>query len=425
MSKSFNQIVHALLLVAGLAASSCAYSLCGGITVCDADTNDNCRTRWPDLNAAYSDFKANNVRYLAQSIAEACKRIPISQEWGLVQGGGEGTIDYFESGTIPLSRFDKNTWIITSKSSVAIACESSPTLVITKTKDFYGAVGADITCTPPPTVTIGFFNGVANTDDAAFKSLRRLIAEYGQQYKDTPLKYELFYNQTACKDGWQGKVSCLEDVAEVFAQRTREYEGIFANRWETFWDLLAARHQSDTSLPGRLLGLLGGGNPFAQWLDTAADAIRNLLASTFLKLLTLFSENTNYDNRVQHLSKLTQLTDGGSRLIMVAHSQGNLFVNSAFDGLKALRPQAQAQVVHVAPASPSLRGEYVLADIDLVINALRVTGVNSVPSINVNLPLSQSDPSGHGFEPTYLDKSRAAYARTTSRIKASLDTFVP
>jgi hypothetical protein len=272
---------------------------------------------------------------------------------------------------------------------------------------------------------IGFFNGVGNTEQAARNSVLRLEAEYGQQYKDTPLKYELFYNQTACQDGWQGKVSCLEDVAEVFAQRTREYEGIFANRWETFWDLLAARHRSDTSLTGQLLGLLGSGNPFAQWLDTAADAIRNLLASTFLKLLTLFSENTNYDNRVQHLTKLTQLTDGGSSLIMVAHSQGNLFVNSAFDGLKALRPQAQAQVVHVAPASPSLRGEYVLADIDLVINALRVTGVNSVPSINVNLPLSKSDPSGHGFEPTYLDKSRAAYGRTTSRIKASLDTLTP
>jgi hypothetical protein len=79
--------------------------------------------------------------------------------------------------------------------------------------------------------------------------------------------------------------------------------------------------------------------------------------------------------------------------------------------------------VHVAPASPSLRGEVVLADIDLVINALRVTGVNSVPSINVNLPLSKSDPSGHGFEPTYLDTARAAYARTTSRIKASLDAL--
>ncbi len=35
-------------------------------------------------------------------------------------------------------------------------------------------------------------------------------------------------------------------------------------------------------------------------------------------------------------------------------------------------------MVHVAPASPSLRGEVVLADIDLVINALRVTGTRAV-----------------------------------------------
>ncbi len=79
----------------------------------------------------------------------------------------------------------------------------------------------------------------------------------------------------------------------------------------------------------------------------------------------------------------------------------------------------------MAPASPTLRGDYVLADIDVVINALRVTGLNSVPNINIILPLNRADFSGHGFEPTYLDKTRAAYARTIGMITASLEALAP
>jgi hypothetical protein len=63
-----------------------------------------------------------------------------------------------------------------------------------------------------------------------------------------------------------------------------------------------------------------------------------------------------------------------------------------------------------------LRGEHILADIDLVINGLRTTGINTVPPANVVLPTSSRDVTGHGFEPTYMDKARAAYARTKALI---------
>jgi len=49
-------------------------------------------------------------------------------------------------------------------------------------------------------------------------------------------------------------------------------------------------------------------------------------------------------------------------------------------------------VVHVAPASPTLRGRYVLADIDVVINGLRLSGINSVQPINILLPTSTQTP---------------------------------
>ena len=82
-------------------------------------------------------------------------------------------------------------------------------------------------------------------------------------------------------------------------------------------------------------------------------------------------------------------------------------------------------VVHVAPASPTLRGDHLLTDIDLVINGLRLTGLNSVPDVNINIPMSKIDPTGHGFEPTYLDKARAAYSRTIGMINTGLAALNP
>ena len=273
-------------------------------------------------------------------------------------------------------------------------------------------------------IVIGFFNGVGNTRDVAQSSMDRLKDEFGSQYKDAPLKYDWFYNQTSCGEEWYEKGSCLEDVAEVFEQRSQEMGGVFVDRWETFWDVLAGRHAQATSFTGRLMGLLGdGSNALLQSLDATASALLNQLTRETLKLLTLFADSPTYENRADHMTRLWRHADDGSRMLLVAHSQGNLFVNSAYDALKAAKPGAHAQVVHVAPASPTLRGEYVLADIDLVINALRISGLNSVPSVNIALPLSSADSSGHGFEPTYLDKTRATHGKTRSLIGQSLDVL--
>lgn len=290
----------------------------------------------------------------------------------------------------------------------------------------------EVTIEPDP-IVIGFFNGVANTQEAALDSLDRLEEEFGPQYKESPLKHSLFYNQTACRqedgllDKVLGKAGCLEDLAEVFSQRTLEQFDVFGNRWETFWDILAGRHKTETSFTGRLLSLLGNGsNALLQWLDTSASALLNELAYGTFKLLSLFGESTNYADRTAHREKLSHYANEGNRLLLVAHSQGNLFVNKAHDWVKLAHAETPIQVVHVAPASPTLRGAYVLADIDLVINGvLRLTGLNSVPVANINLPLSKQDPTGHGFEPTYLDKARAAYSRTMGMINTSLEALTP
>ncbi|MGF6440560.1 hypothetical protein [Paraburkholderia youngii] len=79
--------------------------------------------------------------------------------------------------------------------------------------------------------------------------------------------------------------------------------------------------------------------------------------------------------------------------------------------------------MNIAPASPTLRGDYVLANIDLVINALRTEGGNTV--VPVNLPTSTADLSGHTLVGTYLDPSRAGRQKVIDAVTAALDQLSP
>jgi len=98
-------------------------------------------------------------------------------------------------------------------------------------------------------------------------------------------------------------------------------------------------------------------------------------------------------------------------MLLVAHSQGNLFVNQAYDYAKnQLNGDASSvAVIHIAPASIIINGNYFLADKDQVIGGLASLGKN-VPLANTNinryLPKKYNggrDFLGHGLVETYLN----------------------
>lgn len=114
-------------------------------------------------------------------------------------------------------------------------------------------------------VLIGFFNGVWNSEWDASEALRQVGMIYEYQYLSTPIEYDLFYNQTGCE---RANATCLEDLAEVFAQRDHELEGVLKSRWEYFWDLLNGRYTSPNSLAGGAVVALGStAVAFADLLD--------------------------------------------------------------------------------------------------------------------------------------------------------------
>jgi hypothetical protein len=280
-----------------------------------------------------------------------------------------------------------------------------------------------VDCAIKAPTLIGYFNGVANKRDDAQRSLARLGREYQDKYKTKPLEYELFYNQTTCERGafYAGKIPCLEDIAEVFEQRTSELNSGLKNRWEHFWEMLSGRTSQDGSLTATLTSKLGKfGEAILQLLDNIYTLVINQFVGSFFSLLNSLNGTPTLSNTAAHVVKLKTYADKGSGMVLIAHSQGNLFVNAAYDGIKVAAPAAKVQVVHVAPASPTLRGGYALADVDFIILSLRQL-VSGFPSVNIELPLSPNDRTGHSFEGTYLDITRNAYARVKAMITSALE----
>lgn len=277
----------------------------------------------------------------------------------------------------------------------------------------------------------GFFNGVCNTRKEAEDSLEAMELQnfLGPKWREAPVRYELFYNQS-CKRSDDDV--CLQDVAEVFRQRSAELDGLLERRWEYFWEQITGQHDQPGSFTQRLLGRMArSDNALASWFN----GLYNAVLAKITALSTLLAENPpTAQDTAEHTAQLIAAGQRAERAVLVAHSQGNLFVNAAYDAYLAHAREVgrsrgkdtnyvAAQVVHIAPASPTLRGPYVLADIDVVINGLRRVDGTYLAVSNFPLERDAKDSSGHKLLGTYLDESRPARAHIRQLITQALDAL--
>ena len=248
--------------------------------------------------------------------------------------------------------------------------------------------------------TVGFFNGVWNTAYTAYDGRVFLENLLGSTYNGEPVEYENFYNTTGEENG----ATMAQDIAEVFIQRADEIDssGELARRFEYLWD---AASDPRRPLWARLVDVLRVPIVLAENIYTA---ISTKLVAGFARMLSNPPTELDY---AEHRLTVDKLALEGQKMLLVAHSQGNLFMNPAFDYAQTRLASNSVATVHLAPASMTLRGPHLLADIDLVINGLRLFGWGSVPGINLALPPSGNDKSGHTLDGTYLDASRPGRER--------------
>ncbi|MHB9017798.1 MAG: hypothetical protein ACYC3O_06440 [Burkholderiales bacterium] len=262
----------------------------------------------------------------------------------------------------------------------------------------------------PTGYTLGYFNGMWNTEKNAKDGLKSLLAITPSQYNGAPVTGQVLYNHTGCG---QAGSSCLEDIAEVFEQRAQELDstGTLAGHLEYFWESLGAA----ASFTSTIQNLFQGAE--AIFADLQARVIAQIATSI---ASTVSNDPLTAADYAAQNTQLDALVSKGQELLLVAHSQGNLFLNHAYDHILPSVGTNRVVAVQIAPASPTLRGSYVLANIDLVINALRIQGNSTVPANNITLPVSVTDLTGHALTGTYLDTARPARAQVVNLLNSGL-----
>src|SRR5699024_3738759 len=75
-------------------------------------------------------------------------------------------------------------------------------------------------------------------------------------------------------------------------------------------------------------------------------------------LVKLMGNSTTLSDYAEHASRIDSEILKGRKLLFVAHSQGNLFANKAYDYAMGEIPSDAIGVIHVAPASLILNGDY-------------------------------------------------------------------
>jgi hypothetical protein len=244
---------------------------------------------------------------------------------------------------------------------------------------------------------IAFFNGIKNTRREAVKTMVYLKEFYGETAPNgEKISYELLYNDS---------INLFEDLMEVFGQRMTELEfsarETLRDRYELFFDMI----NGDGPWYKKILDAVpASANIAAAFLDDVRLRTQEVLFS----LMNNSPKNVNY---AEHKTRIDNWIVEGKKLLFVAHSQGNLFANVAYDYAKGKVGEQSVKVLHVAPASFRTSGGHVLADWDLVIEGLRSI-VGNLPRITHAIPSYSNRPAGvngkkdrlgHGFVEIYIN----------------------
>ena len=258
--------------------------------------------------------------------------------------------------------------------------------------------------------TIGYFNGVLNTRQDAERSAALLRAQQYEKRFAVPtgetLIVQNYFNDSK---GWR-------DFIEVFEQRVLQQDENLSGRWELFQQAISG----DLNKPGDSwfdkLGTVFNG--FTDWINSYQDylitQVPSAIAARFgianLASLIIGDETEAiWQTEVEHRQRLETTINEGRKLVMVAHSQGNLFVHEAYKNALKLTTSNFVKVVHTASASPFTHGPHVVADKDLVIKGLNLFFTNPpvytvIPGLLERLNPGPTDWKGHSLEMIYLNE---------------------
>lgn len=276
------------------------------------------------------------------------------------------------------------------------------TLSILYCSSLYAAEDAQSCQVADKTTQVYFGNGVNNTLAEARFSRNALVYAYlvkndiRSNYPDEKFKFFLAYNYSR---------GFVKDILEVINQKVDETGGLTAT--EILFLLKLSKKAALKAITS--LSTASGGariivDVAARAVDTASDEYIKRLEEDAEGLSRYYQESTTND----HIQKYTSDLNEGKKVIVVAHSQGNLFANAAVTEVINRNSDYVNSIGIVGVASPAGivigSNQYITADDDRVIDALRITHT-VLPSNIDNDPGFFDDPRdmlNHSFTTSYL-----------------------
>jgi hypothetical protein len=221
-------------------------------------------------------------------------------------------------------------------------------------------------CDLPRVTTVAFGNGMFTTEMEAMMALtelRLLVEDARPALEGEAWAFEIAYNETE---------PVLEQLIEVAEQRVGADLAIF-------WRMLAG-------------------------VELAPDWLREEAGRIAIEVQQVpFVED---EDSIAHVARYRELLNDGSKVVLVAHSQGNLYANAAYATLferEAAPLPASLGIVSVA--SPTDRvggmGPHTTLHEDLVIAGVRAVFPSTLAG-NVSASGAAIEPLGHGFTTAYL-----------------------
>ena len=213
-----------------------------------------------------------------------------------------------------------------------------------------------------------FVNGIQNSFDDAIASLQVLKGSLQARQLDKGYVYGNAYNAT---------YGFFADMQQVFQQKHHEQHSA-----RDFWRYV------------------DGGAARPGWMSQA-------MMDGYIKTL---GSGQQMHELPDHVGMYRRYLGEGRKVVLVAHSQGNLYANVGQNLLVSGPDKAVGKVMTVGVASPAQyvlpRSTYVTSQDDFVINALRL--VAKVLPANARVGFQPfNDLMGHSFTKIYLNKDYA------------------
>ena len=302
--------------------------------------------------------------------------------------------------------------------------------------------GGEAECPAGGCAVVVFQNGILTSEETALNSVLALRRMLGNAAGDQRLLYALNYNPT------EG----LRDFAEVFRQKFGEHDLGAATFAGTFGEPAALSAVAAGLFRARLAAAAQPPSTVAGWITALAHpasllprtdtlvptpeevggAVREYVGAYLGQLVRATLRLRERTGATAYMDEnARQLTDGieaylrrGLRVVLVAHSQGNLYAEVVTRELaRRGLPTSHFAVVGIAVPNgqPAAGGPYVSTQADLVLGALRVL----FPVLEANdrtVPAGQPGGAflGHAFVDVYTRPGSAVSARVADAVREAV-----